>query len=284
MYFSRETGIRLAHRDSERIAMSEFTVYNARADAERAMLLAKTESPFTITVRFAGGLTETQMDAFAGAADRWVRVIVGDLPAVTINGEEIDDVLIIAKGDVIDGPGTVVGQAMRTHRRRPGPQPWALLPVRGEMKFDTADLATMEAEGTLADVITHEMGHVLGVGGLWDDKGLLRDADTPDPTFAGPGAMAEYHTLRGGSGEPVPVPVEDTGNPGTRLVHWRERVFGHELMTGFVDPAPSPLSRLTVASLGDLGYQVDLDAADDYTLPEPEDLVAVAGRIPRHVG
>lgn len=34
----------------------------------------------------------------------------------------------------------------------------------GFMQFDTADLRHMENEGTLVDVITHEMGHVLGIG------------------------------------------------------------------------------------------------------------------------
>ena len=35
------------------------------------------------------------------------------------------------------------------------------------MSFDTADLARMEADGSLTDVILHEMGHVLGFGTLW---------------------------------------------------------------------------------------------------------------------
>ncbi len=39
-------------------------------------------------------------------------------------------------------------------------------------------------------------------------------------------------------------------------------------MTGFVGGAPNPLSRLTVASLKDLGYVVDLKKAEAYTLPD----------------
>ena len=45
------------------------------------------------------------------------------------------------------------------------------------MQFDTADLATMEANGSLVDVITHEMGHVLGFGTIWTDLNLLTGAD-----------------------------------------------------------------------------------------------------------
>ena len=77
--------------------------------------------------------------------------------------------------------------------------------------------------------------------------------------------MAEYGRLRGK--EPVPVPVENTGGPGTAGCHWRETIFRHEMMSGFISTAANPLSRVTVASLGDLGYSVDLSAADTYRLP-----------------
>ncbi|MFI5592151.1 leishmanolysin-related zinc metalloendopeptidase [Amycolatopsis sp. NPDC051758] len=262
--------------------MPEHKIYHARADAGRALLLAGTESPFTITVRFEGGLTSAQMDAFAAAADRWAEVIVGDLPDVVVDGEPVDDVLIIARGADIDGAGHILGQARITHVRPAGSEPSALLPARGEMTFDKVDLAKMEAEGILGDVITHEMGHVVGVGSLWAAKGLLVGKGTTDPTFSGPAAMAEYHKLRTGSGDPVRVPVEDTGGPGTRDVHWRDRTFGNELMTGFVNPAPNPLSRLTAASLGDLGYQVDIEAADPYELPAATQLPQPAERLAVH--
>ena len=64
------------------------------------------------------------------------------------------------------------------------------------------------------------------------------------------------------------VPVENTGGPGTKNSHWRDTVFRNELMTGFVGGAPNPLSRLTVASLKDLGYVVNLKKAEVYTLPD----------------
>jgi hypothetical protein len=75
--------------------------------------------------------------------------------------------------------------------------------------------------------------------------------------------VAEYSTL-GASGN---VPVESLGGPGTRDSHWRETTFGSELLTGFVNPGFNPVSRMTIASLADLGYQVTLDTADSYSLP-----------------
>jgi hypothetical protein len=250
-------------------------VYLAKADAARARTLAATDSPFTIKIHFLGGLTKTQKAAFAGAADRWANVIVGDLPDIEIDGELIDDVLILAQGQAIDGVGHILGQAGPTHARRAPDGAW-LQPCKGHMAFDTADLAQMQAEGTLLDVITHEMGHVLGIGSMWGLQGLVSPppndaAALVNPVFNGPAAMAQYGLLLGG--EARPVPVENQGGGGTARVHWRESVFGNELMTGFVGAAGNPLSKLTVASLEDLGYQVDLDAANPFTLP---DLLALA--------
>ncbi|QXJ25585.1 peptidase [Actinomadura graeca] len=258
--------------------------YLAKADAARASELAATDSPFTIEIRFLGGLSDEQQAAFAGAADRWARVIVGDLPDIEIDGDLIDDVLILAQGQAIDGVGHVLGQAGPTHARRAADGTW-LQPCKGHMAFDTADLGQMEAEGTLLDVITHEMGHVLGIGSMWGLKGLVSPpADAPDalvnPVFTGPAAMAEYGRLLGGG--PLPVPVENRGGGGTARVHWRESVFANELMTGFVGAAGNPLSRLTIAGLQDLEYQVDLEAADEYALPDLLSL-AQAGSLVTHV-
>lgn len=246
--------------------MASYETYHATADAQRAEVLAATTSPYTIDVRFLGGLTDAQKVAFAAAADRWAKVIVGDLPSVLVDGEVIDDVLILAQGVAIDGPGKTLGQAGPTHLRPPSIGRTALLPAKGTMSFDTADLAKMEADGTLGDVIAHEMGHVLGSGTLWQRKGLLKDPMTNNPTFVGATAMAEYDVLRG-IGPGRGVPVENTGGRGTRDSHWRETVFRNELMSGFIGGTGNPMSRVTVASLGDIGYQVDIDAAEPYRLP-----------------
>ncbi|MEV0084766.1 leishmanolysin-related zinc metalloendopeptidase [Saccharopolyspora sp. NPDC050642] len=254
-------------------------VYTARADAGQAKAIAATASPFTIEVRFLGGLTEVQQAAFTQAADRWVRVIVGDLPEVEIDGDVIDDVLILAQGVRIDGPGRILGQAGPTHIRTAGSGASAFLPAKGAMSFDTDDLEKMEEEGTLDDVITHEMGHVLGVGGqLWSRKELLADEDSDNPTFTGRAAKQEYGRLR--DGRPRAVPVENTGGAGTRGSHWRETVFRNELMSGFIAAKNNPLSRVTVASLQDLGYEVDMGAAEAYTLPNLLELAEEGTLVP----
>ncbi len=246
--------------------MAAYEKYEAKADAKIARAVAQTQSPFTIEVRFVGGLTSTQMDAFKAAADRWTKIIVGDLPAVTVDGELIDDLLILAQGSAIDGPRGILGQAGPSRLRPANAGKAAFLPSKGKMFFDTADLKQMEQDGTLNDVITHEMGHVLGIGTIWTHKSLLKGAKTINSTFVGKKAMKEFGVLRG-VGKPTRVPVENTGDEGTRDAHWRESVFRNELMSGIIAASGNPLSRMTAASLEDLGYAVDMNAAEAYTLP-----------------
>lgn len=221
---------------------------------------------FNITLNILSGLSESQMATFERAALRWSEVISGDLPPITIEGVEVDDILIAAQGIQIDGPGGTLGQAGPTHLRE-----GSLLPARGIMEFDVDDLRMLEADQSLEDVILHEMGHVLGIGTLWQALSLLDGAGQDNPTFTGEATMTEYASLLDAAA-PEPVPVANTGGPGTRDGHWRELTFGDELMTGFLSGQDRALSRLTVASLQDIGYEVCFGAADAYALPSQAQL------------
>jgi hypothetical protein len=222
---------------------------------------------YAITVSFRGGLSSGQKAAFKAAAARWEGVISAPLPAVKVGGVVTTGCLIDAQGSAIDGPSGILGMAGPTRLRPeiPSMGKAAYLPCQGMMSFDSADLAKMESDGTLLDVITHELGHVIGIGTVWRRKGVLVGAGTANPYFHGPRCRTAFHDLGGMGNE---VPVENTGGGGTRDSHWRERFFRTELMTGWVSPAgtPSPLSRLTIASLEDLGYTVDYSKAEPYSL------------------
>jgi len=263
-------------------AASEVETYFAHASLKKNATTAAIQSAYNIEVRFLGGLTTTQKNAFKKAADRWSKVIVGDIPSVLIDGDVIDDLLIIAQGVAIDGPGKILGQAGPTHLRPASAGASAFLPAKGLMSFDTADLAKMQADGTLVDVITHEMGHVIGIGTIWTKKNLLVGAGGNNPTFKGTAARREFGVLKGTG--PVNVPVENTGGSGTRDSHWRETVFRNELMSGFIAAPGNPISKMTVGSLEDIGYKVDLNAAEPYVLPnlmalaEAGSLVSMADR------
>lgn len=243
---------------------------------------------YQIDVRLLTEATDAEWEAFTGAAARIAEVVVGDLPPVLLGDGfrcdgtavtgEVDDLLILARVQIIDGVGGILGQAGPCAARSGSP-----LPAVGVMEFDSADLAALEETGRLQAVILHEMLHVVGFGTVWSDvtPPLLAGAGTADSAFAGAQALAAATGWNGAPAGWTSVPVENCGaaspspcGSGTRDAHWREPVFGTELMTGWLGSSgESPLSRTTAASLADLGYQVDLDAAD------PFDLSAVAGSL-----
>ena len=218
-------------------------------------------SSFKIDVVFPdNSLTAAQRAAFADAAARWSQIIVGDIPEVSDNGMVIDDIRISATAPSIDGRGGILGQAAPS-----GFRSGSNLPFKGFMEFDAQDLAQLETDGQLARVILHEMAHVLGFGTIWGIKGLLSGGGSDNPRYTGPGATAQYNSIFAASDGSTPV--EGGGNGGTNDSHWRESVFGNELMTGYLNGGANPISRVTVGAMADLGYAVSYSAADAYTRP-----------------
>jgi hypothetical protein len=248
-------------------------------------ILPADPTSFDIGIRYAGSPTTAQRQAFATARVRWESVISQDLEEVFLQApaddcasgtpavnQDVDDLLILVRLVEIDGPGNVLGGASPCYIRTSDD-----LSILGVMEFDTADLEMLEEEGFLSAVILHEMGHVLGFGTLWQLQGLLvdpvpdEDPPTPgpphDPHFTGPQAISMFDDIGGTTYvEGEKVPVENTGGPGTHNGHWRESVFGPELMTGLFTGTTTPLSVVTLASLADQGYSVDFTKADPFTL------------------
>jgi hypothetical protein len=241
---------------------------------------ARTSGPFAIDLLFVSNQpTPSQAQAFALARSRWESIITADLPddyASLPSGscgnspaidQPIDDLLIFVSLENIDGPGGILGQAAPCFLHSVG-----LLPAIGQMTFDVADLDVIETQGLLPDVVLHEMGHVLGYGTIWSGVGLLADPSSLgglDPHFTGPLAIAAFDSLGGSGYVGGKVPVEDQGGPGTADGHWREAVFDNEVMTGYVNLGFNPLSTVSIASMADLGYQVDYSAADPYVIAAP---------------
>ena len=257
------------------------TIPSSALSVSFAATAAPDPTSFNIGLQYLSSATPAQTQAFANARLRWQSIITSDIPNVPLAStagdcgagspavnQTIDDVLILVRLVAIDGPGGVLGGAGPCYIRSPGDP----LTVMGTMQFDTDDLQALEDEGFLGNVILHEMGHVLGIGTLWEIQGLLADPSLPpdngnDPHFTGALAIGAFNSAGGVAYVAgAKVPVEETGGVGTADAHWRESVLGNELMTGFIGVGQSPLSRITIASLDDQGYTVDLAAADAYNL------------------
>lgn len=235
-----------------------------------------TPSAYDIQVRFVGdGATPRLREAFTKAATRWSQVIVADVGSTLMNSkagecqswmpavnETVNDLVVFVRATKIDGPNKVVAQASPCYVNSE-----TKLPIVGFFELDSEDVDVLVNRDVLDDVVLHELGHVLGIGTLWNYKrALLVGSGTDDPYFTGSSARAAFLAVGGTRYSGAPVPVENSGSTGTRDAHWRASVFGSELMQGFAQPGGMPLSTVTIGSLSDLGYTVSLAAADRFSL------------------
>ncbi|TAF06679.1 MAG: hypothetical protein EAZ76_18470, partial [Nostocales cyanobacterium] len=133
-------------------------------------------------------------------------------------------------------------------------------------QFDAADIAELESSGELFSVVQHELLHGLGFGNLWEAKGLVDYAGTPLAQYKGQEAVKAFQELGGLTSH---INLENEGN-GSAGLHWDENLFQDEVMTADYNNAKdgnAPISLVTIASLADLGYQVNLNrATHDYGL------------------
>lgn len=225
---------------------------------------------FNLSLRITGSPNSAATTAVRDAERKLESFITADIPDVSgtsglrCGGEalntpsSIDDLFIAVKFVDEDGPGGVLASAGPCQVRG-----GSRLPVTGIILIDRADVGPLSRSGQLDETILHEMTHVLGLGTIWDRKGLVRNGGTSRSTFGGSKANAQWKAL-GGSGS---VPLETGGGGGTQDGHWSEATLGNELMTGYINSGSNPFSKISVASLGDVGYSVNTSKADSYSIP-----------------
>lgn len=225
---------------------------------------------------------------FRAQADRIEQTITAGLVPVDVNGmscgsgtdairidEDVHGLLILVSVRNLGG-GTLAQSGPCIIRRNKG------LPLVAVLRFDDDAIGTYHGNGRLGMVVLHEMLHTVGFGTVWTDVSPVRLANaSTDPAFTGPRALAAAKADNFAPAEWTSVPVEDGGSIGTVLSHWRQSVFQTELMTGWIEPDfPNPLSAMSLASLADLGYEVDLSGAEDYRVPTPPSTPGAALRLP----
>ena len=246
------------------------------------------QSDYDVEIRWRGTPPGGDIQAaFVNSANRIMAGVVGQLSAVVFsnfdaNGcvsglrltDTIPGLVIYATVEAIDGPGQVLGSAGPCYIRTSNQ-----LTIVGRMRFDIADLENLQNQGRLEAVILHEMLHVIGVGTLWSVKGL-RSGTAPESTPYFVGALATSACMNdhaGGAFCANGVPAEDCVNApsscvpggGTINSHWKESVFQSELMTGYLSAGLNPFSKMTLQSLADMGYTVNLNITDPFTVPPP---------------
>lgn len=254
----------------------------ASSGAFEAVATANIQSSLTLELRWIGTPpTGATLAAFTRAVDRIRATIIGgvtpvnmpggfnnvqqcdpNLPSTAIPFQSIPGVIIYAAVVPIDGAGSVLGSAGPCLSRDFDMYKTAL----GTMRFDSADIAALVADGRIDAVILHEMLHVMGIGTSWALNNLLLNPTTADTRFLGAQARAACANVNGGTTTcATNVPVHSTDGAGSRDSHWRESTFSNELMTPFIGVGgTNPMSAMTIQSLADLGYTVNVNPQDAY--------------------
>ncbi|WP_419950980.1 leishmanolysin-related zinc metalloendopeptidase [Candidatus Palauibacter sp.] len=237
---------------------------------------------FDIVLDFGGTATETQRAAILSAAELWMSVLADtELPDMPVEPDvechgarasepvgTVDDLLVLVEIGDIDGPGRTLAQAGLC-RLREG----SMLPYVSAMFFDAADFDDLIGSGDAKELAVHEIAHTLGFGLLWRLLDLLRDpafgVGAIDAHFVGPLATAAFDAAGGESYTGgAKVPVENLGGRGSANLHWRGSVLRGELLRPLNALGErETFSAITIQSMADLGYTVDVGLAEPYTLP-----------------
>ena len=252
-----------------------------------AKATAPGSSRFDIDAVILGTPSPSLRSAVESAADIWESIVTTSLPDIDfedrpvalddcVPGEPrvadvVDDLRIFVRVASIDGVGGTLATAGPCYRRLAS---W--LPVIAQITLDSDDLEGASSM-QLRHVLLHEMGHALGFG-FWHELNLLRkpaldrrDEEVrprPDTHFVGRLAMDAFDAAGGRSHTGGKVPVANVGGAGSADSHWRESVLGHELMTPTLALGQAqPLSAITIQSMADLGYGVDVSHAESFSLP-----------------
>ena len=211
-------------------------------------------------------LGDSLLRDMAAASERWNNVILSELPPLEVQvdatfdncpgtvvkaGTTVTNMLVLIS--VVKGNG--VGQSRPVTSicsfARVGDK---VLPRVVAIKLDSDDVLARAQTGQTASILAHQLGHALGIGAAaWQ---------TRMEGGSGYGGLTGVEAVRGfkaAGGTGLRVPVDQAGRP------WSTTAVGNELMSNLRNEGkPALLSGITIGSLQDLGYTVDLDQAEEF--------------------
>ena len=248
-----------------------------------ANVTAVVRTELEVEVRFFGEtLTPDQRAIYTDAIARIRAAVVGPLGTADLSGvgpgpcgfDELpaptgatNGIVIYAGALFLDGVDGALGFGGPCDARSATDSRTAI----GLIVLDMADINASPDDMRI--VALHELFHVLGFG-YWQERGLLTGYNTLTVGYTGAGGVAGCRAIGGVRTCASVVPVQNFAEPGAHS-HWRDQVFGTELMTASFKSSPL-LSVMTIRSLEDLGYVVNPLAADAYLIPSANGILQAA--------
>ena len=199
--------------------------------------------------------------------------------------------------------GILGGASLQTYNITQGTTYGNIMPYQGTIQLNSLYTATMLSDTRTGGktqyyyVVLHELGHILGVGPFWSSSDpiyapITSYTDANDSTtkhyYTGTNAFKQYKSYLSSdlSNAVIGLPIEDNGGSGTAEVHPEEGLesvvssdtryingifhpgINEELMTGWMEGSPTdtPLSRVTLGFLEDMGYIVNYSDAESFSI------------------
>ena len=139
------------------------------------------------------------------------------------------------------------------------------LPSQGTIRFNISD--TLYNYYDITALAVHEIAHVLGFGVLWYNDYELTD-DIPAPwnqygegniidnygDYVGINALDAFSDYMGYPQQYIPI--ENDHGPGSADLHWEEDYLAWEIMSYAQTGDVQDLSKITIESLKDIGYDI----------------------------
>ena len=243
------------------------------------------QDTFALELVLVEGVTASQNGIITQVAERYESMIgLGDFDGTASSpadqcapgmpeliSQALDDISIYVMVGPLDGAGNVVAMSGPCLIRT-GTLGWAGMPALGAVVLDEADIAQLESDGVLEAVVTREMARALGFSPVaWNFHGFLQNPSLPEEPDAdthmnAPLVVAAFNAAGGEGYAGANVPLENGAMPGISDTHWRQSVFGDEVMTPYLTGDSQPLSRITLETLYEVGYEIDVMMADPFTL------------------
>ncbi len=234
------------------------------------------------------GLTPAVRSEIDWAVDQLERRITGYQPGISIPQVTINASLSNLSGNIIGQGGFTTTTNQGGYR----------LATSGFVRFDTDTIDQLLDLGLVRFVAFHEIAHALGFGTLWTNNPGVVSGNQ----YIGKNAVRAFQNDWNHPGGVIPtsIPLETSGDQGTRLRHWDEpdavingqltfgtaftgitlksdpplvpaRDLTYEIMTGglnYIQYDPI-ISNMTIQSFADIGYTV---------VPEPNSIaIGVCG-------
>lgn len=199
--------------------------------------------------------------------------------------------------------GILGGASLQTYTITQGTTYGNIMPYEGTIQLNSLYTASMLADVRSSGetqyyyVVLHELGHILGIGPFWSSSSpiyapITSYTDANDSTtkyyYTGTNAFNQYKSYLSSdlSNAVIGLPIEDNGGSGTAEVHPEEGLesvvssdtryingifhpgINEELMTGWMEGSPTdtPISRVTLGFLEDMGYIVNYSDAENFSI------------------